>query len=516
MKKTTYKSLVLLVGLALLAGGAKAQGLAALFGYSTFYLPDEGKSYVETYLDFDASTLTFAPTDDGSYRATVEVTLVVRQGDSVAYVKKYDLSSPTIANPEQRNFTFLDLQRFYLGNGIYDLELTLRDKVGATRAPTSVGGNAPTVYNDKLVVYYAQDKPSISSVQLMSKVSPTETENILSRGGYDMLPYVNDFMPAAVSSLRPYFEIYNLDKEVGTGNNEFDVVCRVVKRETGFQVPGFASRRRHKVVGKTIPILQEIDISALPSGNYELVVEVNNTSGETMLTTRVGFQRSNPQVQASGTPVDVATSFAGLITDEEQLNYYLKALYPISNERQKNIVNGLVEKSDLQGKQTFLYEFWTERSGMKAASDWEQYRKWLEYVDAHYSYPLTPGYRTDRGRVYLQYGPPDYIRDEKNFVGALRVGSGTSAQIRISGDAPDSRGHIYYLPYQLWRYNRIEGDDANRVFLFWDEMRSGYYKLLNSNARGEQLDPYWEHRLSQGQLDDEVVGEVGEQFNRGY
>ena len=511
MKKTTYKSLVLLVGLVILAAGAKAQGLAALFGYSTFYLPEEGRPYVETYLDFDASTLQFAATADGTYRATIEVTLVVRQGDSVAYVKKYDLNSPAIASPDRRRFTFLDLQRFYLGNGIYDLELTLKDKVG---------GNAPTVYNDKLVVYYAQGKPSLSSVQLMSKVSPTETENILSRGGYDMLPYVNDFMPATVTSLRPYFEIYNLDKEPV---KEFDVRCRVVKKETGFQVPGFETTRRHKVSGKTIPILQELDIAALPSGNYELVVEVNTpanqsagTPGETMLSSRVGFQRSNPMVQEAAAPVDVATSFAGLITDESQLNYYLKALYPISNERQKNIVDGLVEKSDLLAKQTYLYEFWTDRSGLRAAADWEQYRKWLEYVDEHFSYPPTPGYRTDRGRVYLQYGPPDYVRDEKNFVGALHVGSGSSAQVMISGEGPESRGHIYYLPYQLWRYNHLEGDDANRVFIFWDEMRSGYYKLLNSNARGEHLDPYWEHRLSQRQLDEEVVGEVGEQFNRGY
>ena len=496
MKKTLF--LLVLTSCFLLP--ASAHGLSALFGYSTFYLPEEGRPYVETYLDFDASTLQFAATSDGTYRATVEVTLVVRQGDSVAYVKKYDLSSPTIAIPEQRNFTFLDLQRFYLGNGIYDLELTLRDKVS---------GAKPTVYNDKLVVYYAQGKPSLSSVQLMSKVSPTETENILSRAGMDMLPYVNDFMPATVTSLRPYFEIYNLDKEPLT---EFDVRCRIVKKETGFQVPGFESIRRHKIIGQTIPVLQEIDISELPSGNYELVVEVKTTGGETMLSSRVGFQRSNPRIEE---PI-IEVGFAGLITDENQLNYYLKALYPISNEHQKRIVEGLVEKSDLLAKQMYLYEFWTDRSGLQAAADWEQYRKWLEYVDEHFSYPQTPGYRTDRGRVYLQYGPPDHIRDEKNFVGALRVISRTSSHIMISREGPDSRGHIYYLPYQLWRYNRLEGDEPNRVFLFWDEMRSGFYKLLNSNARGEQLDPYWEHRLSQGQLDDEVVGEVGEQFNRGY
>ena len=496
----------------MLTGGASAQfdpakgGLSALFGYSSFYLPEEGKPYVETYLDFDASTLKFARTGDFTHRATVEITLVVRRSDSVVYVKKYDLNSPTVTDPKQNYFTFLDLQRFYLDNGIYDLEFSLRDKVS---------GADPTVFTDKMIVYYGQGKPSLSSVQLMSKVSPTDQENILSRAGMDMLPYVNDFMPASVTSLKPYFEIYNLTREQ-VGGEHFDVVCYIVKKETGQKVPGFESRRRHALSGKIVPILQELDIAALPSGNYELAIDVCNPEGETLLSAAVAFQRSNPSVQEDLNTVDVATSFAGLITDEKLLNYYLDALYPIANERQKHTVKGLLEKSDLQAKQMFFYEFWTSRSGINAAADWEQYKKWLTYVDEHFSYPRTPGYQTDRGRVYLQYGPPDYIRDEKNFVGALRVGSGSSAQARISGETPVSQGHIYYLPYQLWRYNQLPGDDANRVFLFWDEMRSGFYKLLNSNARGEHLDPYWEARLSQRQLDDEVVGEVGEQFNRGY
>ena len=79
-----------------------------------------------------------------------------------------------------------------------------------------------------------------------------------------------------------------------------------------------------------------------------------------------------------------------------------------------------------------------------------------------------------------------------------------------------SQGHVYYLPYQLWRYNKLATDNPNRVFLFWDEHRSGYYTLLNSNARGEVQDPGWERRLSRQQLRENVVGEVGEQFKRGY
>ena len=146
-------------------------------------------------------------------------------------------------------------------------------------------------------------------------------------------------------------------------------------------------------------------------------------------------------------------------------------------------------------------------------------------MQAAFSYPRTLGIHTDRGRVYLQYGPPDFVRDEKNFVSVRNLNgthSGTPLQMRQTGDdatnqfETESQGHVYYLPYQIWRYNKLPMDDNTRVFLFWDEHRSGLYTLLNSNARGEVQDPGWERRLCRNQLGDNVVGEVGEQFRRGY
>ena len=132
---------------------------------------------------------------------------------------------------------------------------------------------------------------------------------------------------------------------------------------------------------------------------------------------------------------------------------------------------------------------------------WLEYQKLLQYVDEHFSYPKTPGYMTDRGRVYLQYGPPSFVRSEKNFVGALNL---------------NAFGTVHYLPYELWRYDLLPNDSPNRVFLFWDEFRSGFYKLLNSNARGEIITPNWERVLSQNQLEENVQGEVGTQFERGF
>ena len=59
----------------------KAQ-MQAIFGYSTFYVADADRPYVETYLQFDAWTMQFVERTPGVFSATVEVTLVVRQGDS--------------------------------------------------------------------------------------------------------------------------------------------------------------------------------------------------------------------------------------------------------------------------------------------------------------------------------------------------------------------------------------------------------------------------------------------------
>ena len=115
------KKYILLVAALLIAGttlGAEKH-LSALFGYSVFYLPDENLPYVETYLDFDARSLNLLKESDNGYRATVEVTLVVRKNDTVEYLKKYDLKSPFTASPQMDDFTFFDLHRFALKNGIY-------------------------------------------------------------------------------------------------------------------------------------------------------------------------------------------------------------------------------------------------------------------------------------------------------------------------------------------------------------------------------------------------------------
>lgn len=595
------------MAVALLAPMSLLAQMQALFGYSTFYLPEQDRPYMETYLQFDAWTMQFEKQSNGVYRATVEVTLVARQQDSVCYVKKYDLASPTVASLDELDFSFIDVQRFSLTNGVYDIEVTLRDK--GTDAPA-----AQVV--EKVVVSYDRTHPAMSSVQPMAEVHPTQGEgNILSRNGYDMEPYVNDFYPEQVEELNYYYEVYNIDKEIG--RKPFLTMAYVERQETGARYEDVQMMSR-KNSAPLVPVYGSLDISKLPSGNYNLVVELRNRDGETMLYKRVPFYRSNPGVKGKELS-DFATTFAGKYTDEEQLNIYIDGLYPIASEAEKQVAQELVKRPGLEEKQAFLYRFWTERNAMAAEAEWLKYKERIDYVQEHFSYPRTPnkpiypkilsydasddvaftfisadplpkgemfaayrvnnegkwekmgqvkvvnyfeetgevncevkkgdeailsaikagavirlvsninytlGIHSDRGRVYLQYGPPDFIRDEKNYVSANRIGSHNeqpfeTMQLGEDQNATDplagtSQGHVHYLPYQFWRYNKLDTDDPNRVFLFWDEHRSGYYRLLNSNARGEVQEIGWERRLCRQQLPEGVLGEVGEQFNRGY
>ena len=450
----------------------------------------------------------------GNYRAVAEVTIMLSQQDSVCYVKKYDLSSPTVQSLDQLDFSFLDVQRFSVRNGIYDLTLTLRDK----------GADAPAaVVAEKVVINYEARQPMLSSLQLMAKVSPTQRENILSRNGFDMEPYVNDFLPEQVEQLQYYYEVYNIDSELGDG--PFLAMSYIEEQQTGFRVEGTQTVAR-KNAAQTVPVLGTMDVKELPSGNYNLVVEVRNRDNQTLLYKRLPFYRSNPGVKGKEIS-EFATTFAGRYKDEDQLNLYLDGLYPIASDAENNVIKDLVRRPALEEKQAFLYRFWQRRNALDPETEWLKYKERIDYVQEHFSYPRTRGIVTDRGRVYLQYGPPDFVRDEKNYVSANRIGSNNEqapVTMQLGNSQQDgspmyhgtSQGHVFYLPYQLWRYNKLATDDPNRVFLFWDEHRSGYYTLLNSNARGEVQDPGWERRLCRQQLNEGVVGEVGEQFNRGY
>lgn len=513
MKRTLLTIISILFTFALQANiTPQEKQLTAVFSYATFYHPETG-SYLESYISFDAWNLNYVKTGN-SYQATVEVLLTVSKGDSIELVKKYDLHSPKISSPDPGKTNFLDVKRLALGNGIHQLDITLKDKNS---------DNAPTKISQQVAFYYDKKKTAMSSLQLMSAIKPTTETNILSRNGYDMEPYVNDFYPEQINELSFYYELYNINRE--TRDDYVYAVSFIEIAETGKVLEATQSIDKLESA-ELIPAFGSIDISNLPSGNYNIVVEIRNHQNDMFLYRRMPFIRSNPKLATIADNTPVSMTFASRLQNESQLNDYIEALAPICNEAERRDVYDLIKKPGIEEKQIFLYRFWQRRNPMDPESSWREYRERIDYVNANFTWPKadfkgtkTKGIHTDRGRVYLQYGAPNFVRDEKNFVSIRYMGGGLtihSSDEHLTAPSVSTQGQIFYLPYQIWRYDNIPGEDPTRCFIFWDEFRSGFYKLLHSNVRSEVHEAGWERRLSQQQLPEGMQGEVGDQFDRGY
>lgn len=58
-------------------------------------------------------------------------------------------------------------------------------------------------------------------------------------------------------------------------------------------------------------------------------------------------------------------------------------------------------------RQKFIEQFWARRGNEKVK---EEHHRRIRYANERFRNGDTPGWRTDRGRIYIQMGPPDEIK----------------------------------------------------------------------------------------------------------
>jgi GWxTD domain-containing protein len=106
-------------------------------------------------------------------------------------------------------------------------------------------------------------------------------------------------------------------------------------------------------------------------------------------------------------------------------------------------------------REYFIEQFWLRRDPTPSTSEnefkKEHYRR-MGYADKRFGAGI-PGWKTDRGRTYIVYGPPDEIESHP------------------SGSAKED-------PFEIWTYRKIEGMGENVAFTFRDPTKSGEYRLV--------------------------------------
>jgi GWxTD domain-containing protein len=121
-------------------------------------------------------------------------------------------------------------------------------------------------------------------------------------------------------------------------------------------------------------------------------------------------------------------------------------------------------------RESFITDFWQRRNPTPGSSEnpfrEEHYRR-IAYANEHFASGI-PGWKTDRGRIYISYGPPDEIED--HGAGTYRV-------------PPEQGGNtIETVPFQQWRYKHIDGIGDNIVVEFIDPDGTHEYRMTMDPA----------------------------------
>jgi GWxTD domain-containing protein len=127
-------------------------------------------------------------------------------------------------------------------------------------------------------------------------------------------------------------------------------------------------------------------------------------------------------------------------------------------------------------REQFIEQFWLRRDPTPDTEEneykEEHYRR-IAYANEHYASGI-PGWKTDRGRMYIMYGPPDEIDDHSSggtYDRPIEEGGGTTST----------------FPFIDWTYRYIEGVGSNVKIEFVDTTMSGEFRMSMDPSEKDAL-----------------------------
>lgn len=450
------------------------QNLRAYLSYSTFNTPDN-EPYIETYLTVNGKSINYVQLENGSFQGAIDVQLLFKIEDSIVNFAKYDLSSPIVVDTISNNVNMLDVQRYALPIGDYNLEISLKDKNS---------DQEPIISFAKFSVNFPADSLAFSDIELLSSYTKVDEKSLLEKNGYELTPYIFNYYPQSLNVISFYTELYN--SVTVLGEDPFLLTYYIRPFEVDKKLDNYIRRKRVNPE-PVVAILSSFDITELPSGNYLLVLETRDRDNNLLANRETFFQRYNPNTQFNMNNMLVLTTentFVGRIKDRDTLETYIKYLTPISTDIEKKYSKSLLSNDDDEKLRKYFLNFWMERNQIDPELAWSEYLILVKQVNESFKSVAQDGYETDRGRVYLQYGKPN-VMSEQYFEPAA-------------------------YPYEIWHYYELNGQRDKKFVFYTHDLVTNDFQLIHSNAVGELNDYRWQTVIYRrtwdpNSIDDEVI-----------
>ena len=429
------------------------------------YRAEGGRTEVNAFVQ--VPYLLMEPTTSGpegrlSYRVEVRVT----DSTGLKLLEQSWQNQATAALRRPDAFA-VDMVRFSLTPGRYRLEVAVVDSVSGHRAVTGVDLEG------------FASAPAASDLLLSPQIRPTAAGDTVPRPAE--LRWGQMLVAAAarldLTPLRPtaYYLLEAYSPAQANGTLRLRVAdstgkAMITTAETPVQVP----------MGGGV-LKGQLDLTGLPPGNYDMVAAlqlggktVERAAGFTMAGLDETLEKD--VVRREAAKVTDAGYFEAMGQEELEL-----AKEPLVIVAESGELSKWSKDLSLRAKRRFLVDFWKRRDPTPDTPVNEARRVFYDgvaYAEKHFGEKgrvSAPGWRTDRGRIYIKYGEPEEQLD--------RVQAGRA------------------VPYQVWRYR--QGRD--RYFVFADRSNGiGVYQLVHSNDVKEIGLPNWREIVTQ-----EGVADIG-------
>ncbi len=410
-----------------------------------------GLIYQEIYFMIQRDRLQFVQTVDG-YEALYQITTELHSQDSLLSTTSWEMVDRTLQlediTPRQK---LPDIVVFNLDPGEYTVVGTVIDL------------NLNASYQKSLFLKldaYPEDKLAISDIELATKLTKGEEGSKFYKNGFLVIPNPEKMYGTSLPMLYYYSEIYNLIP----GEGEYTVNRSIMddSRELLNQLPAKTKQK----IAESVVELDGFSVSSLTSGTYYLKIAVYDNEAGDGDSTEAKFFVYRPEDFVGDEPAEGGTGESASLIEfssmnGEQIEEAIDELkYFLGDNDWRNL-----ENLNEDGKRLVLIRFWSERDPEPATAV-NEFRKIIvdrkEYANQKFGIWGKAGWKSNRGRVHILYGEPDYIEYHTHD--------------------PGSRS------YQVWFYDTIEGGVQ---FVFVDRNNFGEYRLVHSSKQGELYRANW-------------------------
>lgn len=451
--KRLYLLLLLLCGAMRL--NAQVINLAESTDYATFKA-DSGNVRVEFFIAFQKARLPYQ-VQEGVARVELLLSLTAKEKSGLEKTETAKLISSENASSREDGLLIARLQ-MVLSPGIYDFALSAapNDKI----EPIGKG-------DFKRVRLKAFDSDSLraSDIELAFNIFKSDNTNSpFYKNTMEVIPNPTAIYGNTASSVSIYLEIYNLVRNLRL--NSDSLYTRTYLSRNDIVLEETERRKVRRRTADVILYVEKTPVDSLLSGKYEYHFELSDSTFKPIIRRSKPLFIYNPDIKpemvAERNMDALSIEFAGV--SEELLDDMRQHVEYIITADEKETYKAV--KTSEQ-KRNFFERFWATRGGTSAR---RAYMNKIEEANRRFSQGSTPGFKMDKGRVFIKYGEPQNIERE----------NASSNQ----------------KPYEIWQYENLPAQ-GNVIFIFADRMGFGRYELIHSTAIGEVHNQNWQQVVNQ-------------------